>query len=849
MSAFSSSSSSSTVLNLADDPLRPPRLPPATLLMPDSADNDQAASFSPTPARERRIVVSHRLPLLAVPDPAASSGLAFSPDRDALALQLRAGLPSEADVLRVGTLPAAVDPAHHADLSRQLYARFRCLPVFLPPDLHQRFYHGFCKHYLWPLLHYLLPLSPSSLGGLPFDRALWLSYLSATKLFAERLIELLNPDEDFVWIHDYHLLALPTFLRRRSPRVKLGFFLHSPFPSSEIFRSIPVRDELLRALLNCDLVGFHTFDYARHFLSSCSRLLGLDYQSKRGYIGIEYYGRTVTIKILPVGIDLGQLESVLSSSETIAKIQELKDRYKDKILLLGVDDMDLFKGIGLKFLAMEQMLEEHPELRGRAILVQIANPARSQGRDVQEVQGEAQAITRRINERFGKPGYEPVVLINRRMPTHEKAAFYALAECCVVNPVRDGMNLVPYKYTVSRQRSAALEGAVKKSMIVVSEFIGCSPSLSGAIRVNPWNVDAVAEAMFLAITMPEIEKQLRHEKHYKYVSSHDVAYWARSFDQDLQRACKDHFLRRCWGIGFGMSFRVVALGPNFRKLSVEHIVSAYQRMNSRLILLDYDGTMMPQTSIDKKPSDEVIAILNELCSDPKNVVFVVSGRGKDELSKWFAPCEKLGISAEHGYFTRWNKDSPWGSFTLAIDFDWKKIAEPVMQLYTEATDGSYIEFKDTGLVWHHQYADPDFSCCQAKELLDHLENVLANEPVVVKRGQHIVEVKPQGISKGVVVGNLLQTMSSTGKRPDFVLCIGDDQSDEDMFESIVSSANNVLLPASDEVFACTVGKKPSKARYYLDDTVEVIKMLQGLAHVSTQPDKNAYLGVSFEDSL
>lgn len=382
-------------------------------------------------------------------------------------------------------------------------------------------------------------------------------------------------------------------------------------------------------------------------------MLGLDYQSKRGYIGIEYYGRTVTIKILPVGIDLGQLESVLSSSETIAKIQELKDRYKDKILLLGVDDMDLFKGIGLKFLAMEQMLEEHPELRGRAILVQIANPARSQGRDVQEVQGEAQAITRRINERFGKPGYEPVVLINRTMPTHEKAAFYALAECCVVNPVRDGMNLVPYKYTVCRQRSAALEGAAKKSMIVVSEFIGCSPSLSGAIRVNPWNVDAVAEAMFLAITMPEIEKQLRHEKHYKYVSSHDVAYWARSFDQDLQRACKDHFLRRCWGIGFGMSFRVVALGPNFRKLSVEHIVSAYQSMNSRLILLDYDGTMMPQTSIDKKPSDEVIGILNELCSDPKNVVFVVSGRGKDELSKWFAPCAKLGISAEHGYFTRY----------------------------------------------------------------------------------------------------------------------------------------------------------------------------------------------------
>ncbi|URE45885.1 synthase [Musa troglodytarum] len=724
--------------DFAASPLRPPILP--RLLMEDGANYDSPTSPS---QRERRIIVSHRLPLRAATDPASPGGLAFSRDPDALALQLCSGLPPAADVVHVGTLAATVDPAHHAAVSRILFDRFRCLPVFIPADLHRRFYHGFCKHYLWPLLHYLLPLSPSSLGGLPFDRALWLSYLSANKLFADRLIELLNPDDDLVWIHDYHLLALPTFLRRRSPRIKLGFFLHSPFPSSEIFRTIPVRDELLRALLNSDLVGFHTFDYARHFLSSCSRLLGLDYQSKRGYIGIEYYGRTVTVKILPVGIDMGQLKSVISSPETTAKVQELVDAYRDRILMLGVDDVDLFKGIGMKFLAVERLLEEHPQLRGQVVLVQIANPARSQGKDVQEVQDEIGSITKRINERFGRPGYEPIVLIYHALPTYEKVAFYAVAECCIVNPVRDGMNLVPYDYTVCRHQSPALVHSPKNSMIVVSEFIGCSPSLSGAIRVNPWNVDAVAEAINLAITMPETEKQLRHEKHYKYVSFHDVAYWARSFDQDLQRACKDHFLRRCWGIGFGMSFRVIALGPNFRKLSLEYIVSAYQRTNSRLILLDYDGTMMPPTSIVKKPSSEVISVLNGLCSDPKNVVFLVSGRGKDELSGWFAPCEKLGISAEHGYFTRWNKDAPWESCMLATDFNWKKIAEPVMRLYMEATDGSSIEPKESALVWHHQEADPDFGSCQAKELLDHLENVLANEPVVVKRGQHIVEVNPQ----------------------------------------------------------------------------------------------------------
>ncbi|KAG0466954.1 hypothetical protein HPP92_018534 [Vanilla planifolia] len=835
------------------------RLPRVMNLLSDAeTDIDDARPFrggplSPSLSTQRRIIVTNRLPLRATRC-STSGRWSFSWDLDALAFQLRSGLPggasSSSDIVHVGTISAEIDPSDHDEVAQILSEGFRCIPVFLSHDLHDRFYHGFCKHYLWPLFHYLLPLSPALLGGLRFDRRLWLAYLSVNKLFADQLTQVLSPDDDFVWVHDYHLLALPTFLRKRFPRVKLGFFLHSPFPSSEIFRTIPVREELLRALLNADLLGFHTFDYARHFLSCCSRLLGLDYESKRGYIGLEYYGRTVAVKILPVGTDLGQLQALLASPETRSKVRELMGMFKDRILLLGVDDMDVFKGIDFKFMAMEQLLEEHPKLRGRAVLVQIANPPRSQGKDVQEVREETQSLARRINNKFGFTGYDPIVLLDAvPLPTFQKVAYYAVAECCIVNPVRDGLNLVPYKYTICRQGSPALEGLPKKSMIVLSEFIGCSPSLSGAIRVNPWNVEAVADAINLAITMPESEKQLRHDKHYKYVSSHDVSYWAKSFDQDLQRACKDHFMRRCWGIGFGLNFRVVSLGLNFRKLSVEHIVSAYRRTSSRLILLDYDGTMMPQSSIDKTPSKKVIDVLNGLCLDEKNVVFLVSGRGKDSLSRWFDSCVKLGISAEHGYFTRWSLESPWESCQLVADFDWKRIAEPVMRHYTEATDGSYIEHKESALVWHHQEADPDFGSCQAKELLDHLENVLANEPVVVKRGQHIVEVNSQDISKGTVARNLILSMLNKGKPPDFVLCIGDDRSDEDMFEAIIGSpTTKPSLPAIPELFACTVGQKPSKAKYYLDDTVDVINLLEGLA-TSSEPVRRPCLQVSFEGSL
>ncbi|KAI3516303.1 hypothetical protein L1887_15217 [Cichorium endivia] len=231
-----------------------------------------------------------------------------------------------------------------------------------------------------------------------------------------------------------------------------------------------------------------------------------------------------------------------------------------------------------------------------------------------------------------------------------------------------------------------------------------------------------------------------------------------------------------------------------------------------------------------------------------NTVFIVSGRGRKSLSEWLEPCERLGLAAEHGYFTRWSRGSEWESSLPATDLEWIEVAEPVMRQYTEATDGSNIEIKESGLVWHHQDADPDFGSCQAKELLIHLENVLANEPAVVKRGQHIVEVKPQGVTKGLVAEKILSTMVEKGERADFVMCIGDDRSDEDMFESIRNTVLSASLSSkTPEIFACTVGRKPSKAKYYLDDTGDVIKLLGGLANASDpKPGNTARFQVTFD---
>ncbi|KAK6151504.1 hypothetical protein DH2020_014139 [Rehmannia glutinosa] len=745
------------LLNLDDyssDRTRIPRVISVPGIIPDFEDaisngeglesNDAVSSISP----ERRIIVANKLPLKGYKDSSSSQTQkwCFDWDEDALVLQLKDGFSPDVEVLYVGCLGVDVDPMDQEEVAQLLLDKF--------------------------------------------DKSTWQAYVSANKIFADKVMEVINPDEDY--------------------------------------------EEILRALLNCDLIGFHTFDYARHFLSCCSRMLGLDYQSKRGYIGLDYYGRTVSIKILPVGIHMGQIESIMSLPNTADKIKELKKNYDGKIVLLGVDDVDMFKGIGLKFMAFALLLDENPKYRGNVVLVQIMNAPRSQGKDIQEVQDEINKVANEINRKYGKQDYQPIVCVNGPVSFQDKVAYYAISECVVVNAVRDGMNLVPYKYTVSRQGCPDLDKALgvencKKSVIIVSEFIGCSPSLSGAIRVNPWDINSVSDAMVLGITMKDSEKELRHEKHYKYVASHDVAYWAKSFDQDFERACSQHYRKRCWGIGFGLNSRVVALGPNFRKLSVEHIVSAYKNTNSRLILLDYDGTMTPQDKVDKSPSVEVILVLNSLCNDPKNIVFIVSGRGKDSPDS--------GLRNVNGSGCLQNM------VTSPVDLDWKKNCIAC----NGALHGGHRWFVDRAEGECFSLASsrsrPDFGLWQAKELLDHLESVLANDPVVVKSGQQIVEVKPQGVSKGVVVKNLTETMRNRGKPADFVLCIGDDRSDEDMFEAIATSVAQHSLPDTTEVFACTVGQKPSMAKYYLDDTFQVIKMLQGLSAASGQPQTSSKSGL------
>lgn len=788
----------------------------------------------------RLVFVSNHLPVTMKRNE-VENFYTFELDSDSLLVQANEAIPEDMQPIYVGCLPTEVSPEEQDEVAMQLQKQHNCYPVFLGEELKENFYKKFCKQQLWPMMHYLIPLNPLSKAR--FDPALWSSYVRANMAFVNRLVEVLSTlESDFVWIHDYHLLVLPSLLRKRFHRIKCGFFLHSPFPSSEIFRTFPRREEVLRSLLNADVIGFHTFDYARHFLSCCSRMLGLEHKTSRGSIILEYYGRDVGIKIMPTGVNPERWLSACSWPDTLWRMGELQAEYRGKMVLIGVDDMDVFKGIELKLAAFQEVLIHHPEWRGKLVLIQVTSAPRAPGKDVEELHAYALSLVDAINTRFGEPGYQPVVWLERPVPLYEKIALYSIADVAVVTATRDGMNLMPYEYIVCRNGNG---DAPKPSMLVVSEFVGCSPSLSGAIRVNPWSIEAVRDAIYAAIRLAPSERLLRHEKHWKYVESHTVKFWAKSFVADLMARTADHKKMQCFDLGFALdTFRMVALKGNFRKLEMGNVLKEYSKSNKRLLLLDHDGTIVPQSNIHSAPDERVLSVLRELSKDEKNKVYIISGRARSELSsdEFFGVAGNVGLVAEHGVFIKHPHTEEWKVTSRAMKASWKDIVIPILDIYTESTDGSYIEAKESSIVWHYGDADPDFGSWQAKELLDHLEGVLFNEPVDVVQGQSIVEVKPQGVSKGKAVLDILSGEDDVG----LLLCMGNDKSDEDMFAVVEDKKTKMNIHAA---YSCVVGQKPSNAPYYVNDTSDVVQLLEKLVSdedVDKKPHGKEVTFVDFE---
>jgi len=679
----------------------------------------------------------------------------------------------------------------HPELGkRELLARWekeRALAsVEIPPELAQKFYYGYANQTLWPLFHEF----PSRLR---FDPEGWEAYADANRRFRDAVLERYRPG-DLVWVHDYHLMLLPQLLREALPDATIGFFLHIPFPSPNILRVLPRREELLHGLLGADLIAFHTHGHLQHFRASVLRVLGLDSRMDRVPAG----GRFARIAALPIGIAPEEFTGLLGRSAVQKSLTALRERFKGRRIVLAVDRLDYTKGIPERLRAFRRVLRTSPRLRGQPVLIQVAPPSRERLEGYRDLRREVNELVGEINGEFGTPDWTPVVFMRRGLARSELVALYASAEVCWVSPLRDGMNLVAKEY-VACQRG---EGGV----LLLSEFAGAAAEMGEALLVNPYDEERMAAALERGLDMAADERRERMSALYRRVVRNDAFAWGARFLDELRQSAQA---------------RVSALAEAPRPLAGPEFMAAYRSANRRLLFLDYDGTLVgfADRPLQATPPDDLVSVLTRLAARPDQRVVLVSGRPRRQLEGWFGRIEGLWLAAEHGAILRDPAGAEWTPLHANVPTGWKARVQTVLDHFVDRTPGSFVEEKEYSLVWHYRMSDPEFGDWLANELVATLDDLLSETELRAVRGHKAVEVRPVWAHKGEVVSHMLALWPAQ-----FLMGVGDDRTDEDLFEHLPANA-----------WTIHVGEGASLARFQLEGPPAVRALLLELAAVAGVP--------------
>lgn len=695
-----------------------------------------------------------------------------------------------------GDTSEAADETRNAML-KEWADKYRYFAIDLDQETAQGFYEGIANQALWPLFHHF----PSQLR---FDPAHWQEYVRANEIFRDEILKHLRPD-DLVWIHDYHLLLLPHMLREAAPEISIGFFLHVPFPSSSVFRTIPKREEFLRGMLGADYLGFHTHRYLQHFRTSVLRLMGLRSQMDH----VEFGKRIVRLDALPIGIAPQQFSDLLTKGAgTRKQLAELKQRFGYCKILLGVDRLDYTKGIPERLRAYRRFLQDHAEWRGKVVLIQVAVPSRERVPRYTRLRREVDELIGEINGDWSTPNWSPITYLRRNLPQAELAALYASADVALVTPLRDGLNLVAKEYVACKSSG--------DGVLVLSEFAGAAAEMGEALLVNPYDEEGLCSTIARALTLGETEKRERMMALYKRVHKNNVFAWGDRFIRNLTAAALT---------------RSEQLHNEPLPLDKTQLIDDFEQAQSRLIMLDYDGTLAPFATLPQSatPTSKVIKILERLAQDEDSIVALISGRSRADLERWFAGIDNLWLAAEHGAVL-WSPISrSWEQSHHQASDEWKKRVYPILEHFVDRTPGSFIEEKEFSLVWHYRMADPEFGDWLANDLVANLDHMLAESPVKAVKGEKTVEVRSLWTNKGQVYSRL----NDSGSVPDFIMAAGDDVTDEDLFARLPESA-----------WTIRVGRNQSRARYYLTNPDEMVALLAQLVACppNTIPNRKPFTG-------
>lgn len=697
------------------------------------------------------VVVSNRLPIYVQRQ---AGKLVFLGSSGGLATAMSSL--EESKVIWVGWPGIASDDLTNEEkkqIADELKKR-HCYPVHLTKKQVEEYYEGYANNTIWPLFHYFQAYAHH-------DRKHWQTYKEVNQQFCNVLGKLIRDDEATFWVHDYHLMLLPNLLRKKFQRSAIGFFLHTPFPSYEIFRLLPERKELLEGILGADLVGFHIFDYARHFLSSCLRLLG--HSNTHGVLQAD--DRVIKVDAFPIGIDYEKFVHTCKSVETSEAIQAFNETYRDEKIILSIDRLDYTKGLPERLEAFRLLLEEHPEYLGKIRLIMVAVPSRVKVDTYMDLRDSIEQAVSRINGTYATTEWSPISYQFQNLPFHEIVALYARADVMLVTPLRDGMNLVAKEYVASKDK--------QPGVLILSEMTGAVEELPESLSINPNDTQAVSKALVAALEMPKSEQLRRLERMQYRLKENTVDVWNKVFVSDLLGIKKMYTQRKTNTL-------------NAEKRA--EITKAYKNAKSRLIIFDYDGTLQSfkrtPSAEESKPSAGLLRKLRKLGNDEGTTLCVVSGRRKDDLESWFKDLP-IYLVAEHG---AWIK---LGDTWTHSSYDFEPIREqvrPVMSRYVSRTPGSFIEEKDYAIVWHYRTVPTELSFVRAGNLRQELEVLLEESDANVHRGSKIIEVKPRSVNKGEAVRLIMDEDDY-----DFVLCAGDDYTDEDMFNFLPSSTYTIKV--------------------------------------------------------
>lgn len=727
----------------------------------------------------KTIIVSNRLPVKITNN---NNEYSISPSEGGLATGL-GSIYKDGDNIWIGWPGIEVtgedDQAH---ITHQL-AEQSLQPVFLSQQEINEYYEGFSNEVLWPVFHYYASTYAN------YKKSNWDHYKSVNGKFRDAVLKVADHG-DTVWIQDYQLLLLPALIRESIPDVSIGFFLHIPFPSYEMFRLIPWRSELLKGMLGANLIGFHTYDDVRHFLSAASRLLPI---TASGNI-ITSGERSTIIESFPMGIDEKKYAALPVSPEVQEELQLIRETFKGCKLILSVDRLDYSKGILQRLQAIEFFLQQYPEFKDKIVFYMIVVPSRDTVPQYAQLKDRIDKQVGNINSLYRTINWTPIQYYYRSFPLETLSVLYHAADVGLVTPMRDGMNLVSKEFVASRLND--------DGVLILSEMAGASKELIDAIIVNPNNADEICRAILQAINMPLDEQRKRMQAMRQVVAKFNITHWVKIFMERLSEANQ---------------FQCSMQTRHVSSTTEQSIVNRYKRTQKRILFLDYDGTLVGfKSQIEQaSPDTELYKILEDLTADPQNHVVIISGRKYHNLEEWFGRLP-ITLIAEHG---AWHKPQNvgWGKIP-GLDDNWKRDVFPIMETFVDRTPGSFIEEKTYSLVWHYRRAQNGLGEQRANELMDTLGGLANDKGLQLLPGNKVLEIKNVEINKGKAALKLLENAGY-----DFIIALGDDYTDEDMFK---------VLP--DNAITIKVGNTLSVAKFYLRNPEETRKFLTGFTRQTVE---------------